>query len=73
MGAIAQAAYTEFLGYPLIFWLGIATYISLAATFGLMALGRRSPGKFRWHRWLGRFTLGLATVHALFGLSAYLS
>jgi|Deesub1362B_J571_1020462.scaffolds.fasta_scaffold05752_3 hypothetical protein len=73
MGAIARAAYVQILGFPVIFWLGILTYASLAATVGAMALGRRSPRRFKWHRYLGRITTLLATVHALFGISAYLA
>ncbi|HIP99933.1 TPA: hypothetical protein EYH33_05290 [Candidatus Bipolaricaulota bacterium] len=72
MGAIARAAYTEILGFPLVFWAGILTYISVGAAFSLMALGRRSPGRFRWHRRLGRVAFLLATLHALLGISAYL-
>jgi len=69
---LAEWAYTELLGYPLVFWLGIATYALVAATFGVMRFGRR-PWKFRWHKGLGRTALLVATAHGLLALAAYLA
>ena len=75
MSALQDAAYLDLFGRPLIFYLGIATYVLLVVTVVLQMLRlrvrslRRIPR--RLHHLLGLATLGVATVHGLFSLSIY--
>ncbi len=72
MSTLAEVAYIQILGFPVIFWLGIITYVLVLTAFSLMHFGRRRPWKFRWHRYLGWTVLAVATFHGLLALSAYL-
>lgn len=72
---IREIAYTLFLTKPIIFWLGILTYLSFSATaiVGLLNYKGIKIIPFRWHPRLAVFSLTLATIHGLFGLSIYLN
>jgi len=75
MGALQNIAYLDLLGRPLIFYLGILTYVFLLVTVTLQILRLR----FRrlrtiphgLHHALGLTTLGIATLHGLLSLSVY--
>lgn len=75
MGALQNIAYLDLLGRPLIFYLGILTYVLLLVTVTLQILRlrvkrlRRIPRGL--HHALGLATLGIATLHGLFSLSIY--
>lgn len=70
---IQTIAFTLVFGKPLIMYGGIAAFLLLVSTAAVGALNRRgiSVIPFRWHARLALLTILVATVHALFGLSAY--
>jgi len=77
MDTIAGWAYGVTWGaFPLVVLLGFAAYALFGATAVLVSLKRyvrslrRVPVKV--HRWMAIVALLLATVHLIFGLSAYL-
>ena len=74
MTFLQDLAYASFLGFPLIGYLGVFSYISLVATATVSLLTRRKIVKIpmRYHFRLAYLTLILATVHALFALAVYL-
>ncbi len=75
MSALQNVAYLDLFGRPLIFYLGILTYVLLLVTVTLQILRlrvkrlRRIPRSL--HHALGLATLGIATFHGLFSLSVY--
>ena len=76
MHFLQDVAYTTILGYPLVFYLGILTYVLLLTTLIIPVLNAKvkqipciSVGV---HRRLGYVTLALGTLHGLLTLSAYL-
>jgi len=75
MSTLQGIAYTDILGRPLIFYLGIITYAFLLATVLLQVLRlrvrrmRRLPRGI--HHFLAFLTLGLATLHGLLSISVY--
>ena len=75
MSALQNAAYLDLFGRPLIFYLGILTYVFLLVTVTLQVLRlrvkrmRRIPREL--HHAFAVITLGLATVHGLFSVSIY--
>ncbi len=76
MHALQNVAYTTILGYPLVFYLGILTYVLLLATLIIPVLNanvKKIPRiSVRIHRRLGYVTLALGTLHGLLTISAYL-
>jgi len=76
MRVLQNIAYTTILGYPLIFYLGILTYVMLLVTLVIPVLNarvKRLPRiSVRVHQRFGYITLALATVHGLLTLSSYL-
>ena len=76
MHVLQNIAYTTILGYPLIFYLGILTYVLLLATLTIPILNANVKTipriSVRVHRRLGYITLALGTLHGLLTISAYL-
>lgn len=74
MQTIAQWAYNMYYGLPLVAWLGILTYIFLLAAGAVQVLTRKRIKRFPLsvHVTLARITIILATIHLIFGISAYL-
>jgi len=70
---VQDIAYALFLGKPLIMYGGILTYLLLLATAAVGALNRKGIHiiPFKWHPRLAASAILAATVHAVFGLSAY--
>lgn len=75
MSALQDIAYLDILGRPLIFYLGIITYVLLITTVALQMLRLRVKGLRRiprgLHHALGLATVGMATVHGLLSISVY--
>jgi len=76
MHTLAKWAYTSFLGHPVVFYLGILTY-AVVASAALVAVLRGKSARMRHippsvHRRLAMVAVGLATLHGLLTLSAYL-
>ena len=71
---ISEIAYISILGNPVIFYLGIMTYVMLLLTAGIMILNIRGIIKFplNYHKLAAYITITIATVHGLLGLSVYL-
>ena len=75
MTALQNAAYFDIFGRPLIFYLGILTYVLLLATVFIQVFRlrirrmRKIPRGL--HHALAFITLGLATIHGLLSLSIY--
>ena len=74
MTFLQDLAYVSFLGFPLIGYLGIVSYLSLLATATVSILTRRRIAKIpmRIHFRLAYLTLSLATVHAFLAVAVYL-
>lgn len=71
MAFLQDLAYVSFLGFPLIGYLGIISYLSLVATATVSILTRRRIVKIpmRIHFRLAYLTLSLTTVHAVLALA----
>ena len=71
---ISEIGYTLILGKPIIFYLGILTYIFLLLTIILVLLTKKGIKNIpiNYHRWAGYLTVIIATIHGLLGLSIYL-
>lgn len=74
MNYLQDLAYRQLLGFPLIGYLGILSYLSLVTTALITILTRRKIVKIpiRFHFRFAYLTLGLATIHAIFALVVYL-
>lgn len=70
---VSALAYFLILGKPLIFYLGILTYLSFALTAlsGYMYYHGRPFLPFPWHPRLAAISLILGTIHGLMGFSLY--
>ena len=70
---ILTLGYTLILGKPLIFWLGLATFIFvlLTAILGYMVF-KGKKASFKWHTRLAWISLILAGLHGLFGIMVYI-
>jgi hypothetical protein len=75
MHTLAKWAYTSILGHPLVFYLGILTYVAVIVTASVALLRAKSARMRRIpappHRRLAVVAVGLATLHGLLTLSAY--
>ena len=71
---ISEIAYISLFGMPLIAYLGIATYIMLLVTAGIMIPIARGKLKLpaNYHKRSAQITIILATIHGIFGISRYL-
>jgi len=75
MHVLQNIAYTTILGYPLVFYLGILTFVLLATLIipVLNANVKKIPRiSVRVHQRLGYVTLAMGTLHGLLTISAYL-
>jgi len=76
MSTLQGIAYTDILERPLLFYLGILTYLLLVSTALLNVLRARVKRMHRLpikvHRRLAYITLGFATLPGLLSLSIYL-
>ncbi len=76
MRVLQNIAHTTILGYPLIFYLGILTYVMLLVTLIIPVLNARVKRIPRIsvlvHQRFGYITLALGTLHGLLTLSSYL-
>jgi cytochrome b561 len=74
MESLQNLAYTPILGFPVIGYLGIISYLLLVATALVMILTRRKivriPAKY--HFTLARITIIVATIHGILALSVYI-
>ncbi len=70
---VVVLAYNLFLGKPLIFWGGLATYLSLLFTASISLAAKLGWAwvPFEYHPLAGIVTLLFATGHAALGISAY--
>jgi cytochrome b561 len=74
MGFLQEMAYTNILGFPVIGYLGIISYLLLVATAGVMILTRRKIVRIKatYHFMLARITITVATIHGILALAVYL-
>lgn len=70
---ISSLAYTMFLGKPVIFYLGILTYLSFSFTalLGYTYFKGKPILPFAWHPRFAVTSLALGAVHGFLGLSIY--
>jgi hypothetical protein len=70
---IHSFAATLFLGFPLIMYGGILSYLLFFAAAVVAILNRKGIRiiPFKWHPRLAIIAIAVATVHAIFGLSFY--
>ncbi|HEC63502.1 MAG TPA: hypothetical protein ENI38_03860 [Candidatus Acetothermia bacterium] len=73
MDTLRQLAYLDLGGLPLLFYLGLLTYLLLLITVGSMVLRQRRLLRFpfRVHHLLAYLTLGVASLHALLAIASY--
>lgn len=73
MSALRDLAFIYLGPLPLVFYLGVLTYLLLVVTVVLMALRMRRAVRFpfRVHHILAYSTLMVATLHALLAIAAY--
>jgi len=71
---IAQIAYTQTLGLPLILWGGIVSFLMLALTFAIGFLNSRGIRiiKFKYHKPTAYVAILLVIIHGLLAMLAYL-
>ncbi len=71
---IAQIAYTQIIGLPIVAWLGILTLILLliTATIGLLNSKGNHAIPFKWHPIMAKTAITIALIHAIFAASLYL-
>ncbi len=71
---LENISYFLIFGRPLIWYLGILTFISLVstATVGYLNFRGKMIIPFRWHPRLAALTLTLAVIHGTLGLMLYL-
>ena len=70
--ALEWITYFLIFGKPVIFYLGIATFVSLAITAILGWLVISGKAKFNHHKTFAMITIVLAIIHGLLGLAIYL-
>jgi len=70
---LRQIAYHPLGNFPVLFYLGILSYVGLLATSAVMVLTRRKIVRipFKYHHWLALLTILLATFHGLLAVSVY--
>lgn len=70
---IAQIAYYQILGKPLILYLGILTILSFLFTASIAIMNARGIHKipFKWHPRMAKISIGLAILHGLLGILSY--
>ncbi|MBS3814288.1 hypothetical protein KGY58_05385 [Candidatus Bipolaricaulota bacterium] len=73
MSIIRQISYTYFLGFPVIAYVGILTYVLLVLTSLTMILNRKRLTRFplKYHSRLALLTFLSASVHAVMAISLY--
>ena len=71
---LTDIAYLSFLGLPLVAWTGILTLLLIlfTATIGFLNYKGNHIIPFKWHLWIAALTIGIAFIHIIFILSAYL-
>ena len=71
---ISSLAYLMFLGKPVVFYLGILTYLLFlfTAILGYTYFKGKPILPFIWHPRFAAASLILGTIHGLLGLSSYL-
>lgn len=73
--SISAIAYMPILGLPLVVVLGIVLFISLCITASIAVMKRRGGLEnvpFTWHFWMARFSILLALLHGVLGISVYI-
>lgn len=73
MGFLQEIAYTPIMGFPVIGYLGIISYLSMIATAMVMILTRSKVVRIKpkVHFRLAYLTIAVATAHGLLALSVY--
>jgi cytochrome b561 len=73
MGFLQDIAYTSIIGFPVIGYLGIISYLLLLATALVMVLTRRKIVKIKpkVHFRLAYTTIIIASLHGLLAISVY--
>jgi len=71
---LSQIAYYMILNKPLIFYLGIATYLLFLFTALIPILNNKNVWdiRFIWHIRIAKIAVAIATVHGLMGILTYL-
>ncbi|MBW2965033.1 hypothetical protein KY363_06255 [Candidatus Woesearchaeota archaeon] len=71
---LGEVAYFDILGYPLIMYLGILTFLSLIFTASISVMNRKGINRIpmRWHFIMARITIALAAVHGILAFLSYI-
>jgi hypothetical protein len=70
---VSSIAYYFIFGKPVIFYLGILTFLSFCFTASISILFRRgiSYVPFKWHPRMAFISLSLAAIHGFLAISIY--
>ena len=71
---LTKLAYYPILGKPLIFYLGIISYLLFILTALLPLLNQKGilRSTLKWHKRVAVLALTMATIHGLLGILSYL-
>ncbi|MFP4630902.1 MAG: hypothetical protein ACLFN7_01945 [Candidatus Acetothermia bacterium] len=74
MEIIRQISYRYFLGFPVIAYFGVFTYLLLLLTSLVMVLNQKRITRFplKYHHRLAVLTVIFATIHGIMAISIYL-
>lgn len=74
MGFLQSIAYQPILGFPVIGYLGILSYVLLVITGALMAVAKRKKKRLpmKLHHRYAMATIIAATVHGILALAVYI-
>lgn len=66
-------SYFMIIGRPLVFWLGILSYLTFSFTALIAVLNRKKIRviPFTWHKPMAIISLSIATIHGLLTFLAY--
>lgn len=71
---LQELSYFLILGRPVIFYLGLITFVQILAAAAIAVLNRRGSHAipFRWHPRVAAAAIACACIHGLFGMLLYL-
>lgn len=72
---IAQIAYSQILGKPLLLYIGVLSMLLMLFTATIAILNKKGIQKipFQWHPRMAIVTIIFAIIHGIFAMSAYLN
>lgn len=71
---IREFAFALIFGKPVVFYLGILTFLSFSFTASIAIMNKRGIAliPFKWHPRMAKISLTLALIHGILAISSYL-